>query len=101
MNEPNDLNSLNFDTLTPAQFEAVLPELFSAGNSGKVSEDPRLASFLHRNPDCAALVHDLEAIAEAAKKLFEPIDDPSDSVWDGLSLKLSQELDEFADESPS
>lgn len=97
----SDLNNLNFDTMTTAEFEAVLPELFSAGASGKVSEDPRLAHFLGRNPDCAALVRDLETIAEYAKNLFEPVHDPSDAVWDKLKGKLSQENDEFADESPS
>lgn len=97
----NDLNKLDFDAMTPAQFEAVLPELFSAGDGGKVSEDPRLAHFLGRNPDCAALVSDLEAIAEAAKKLFEPTNDPSDDVWKKLQGKLAQENEEFADESPS
>ena len=96
----SDLNGVNFDTMTPAEFEAVLPELFSAGSSGKVSEDPRLAKFLERNPDCAALVHDLETIAEHARGLF-PVHEPSDDVWQKIAGKLSEQGDDFADPSPS
>ena len=97
----SDLNALNFDTMTPAEFEAVLPELFSAGTSGKVSEDPRLANFLERNPDCAALVHDLETIAETARKLFVPTHDPSDDVWHKIVNKLPKQSEDIADPSPS
>lgn len=85
----NDLNNINFDTMTPADFEQYLPELFLAG--GKVSEDPRLARFLDANPDCAALVRDLETIAETAKSLFEPSQEPSDAVWSNIASKLQEE----------
>ncbi len=85
----NDLNNINFDTMTPADFEQYLPELFLAG--GKVSEDPRLARFLDANPDCAALVRDLETIAETAKSLFEPSHEPSDAVWSNIASKLQEE----------
>ena len=60
----SEIKDINFEVLTPAEFEQHLPELFLAG--GKVSEDPRLAKFLAANPDCAALVRDLETIAETA-----------------------------------
>jgi hypothetical protein len=89
MNEPGDFN-INFDTLKPEEFESYLPELFAAGN-GKVSEDPRLKDFLARNPDCAALVSDLETIAETARSLFEPVGDPSDKVWNNIQNKLREE----------
>ena len=85
----NDLNNINFDTITPADFEQYLPELFLAG--GKVSEDPRLARFLDANPDCAALVRDLETIAETAKSLFEPSHEPSEAVWSNIASKLQEE----------
>ncbi len=85
----NDLNNIHFDTMTPADFEQYLPELFLAG--GKVSEDPRLARFLDANPDCAALVRDLETIAETAKSLFEPSHEPSDAVWSNIASKLQEE----------
>ncbi len=82
----NELNNINFDSMTTADFEQYLPELFLAG--GKVSEDPRLARFLGANPDCAALVRDLETIAETAKSLFEPAHEPSDAVWSNIASKL-------------
>ncbi len=85
-----DLTSANLDNMTVADFEAYLPELFAAGG-GKISEDPRFATFLKSNPDCAALVHDLEAIAEHAKSLFEPTHEPSDAVWSNIANKLKDE----------
>ena len=74
-----------YDSMTPAEFEEHLPELFAAGN---VSSNPSLQAFLAKNPDCAALVRDLETIAEHAKSLFEPVDDPSDEVWSRIASKL-------------
>ena len=85
----SDFANINFETLTPAEFEQYLPDLFMGG--GKVSEDPRLARFLDANPDCAALVHDLETIAETARSLFEPVHEPSDAVWSNIASKLQDE----------
>jgi hypothetical protein len=86
MSVPRDIN---FDNLRPEEFEKYLPELFATGN-GKVSQDPRLKKFLARHPDCAALVSDLETIAEYARSLFEPVGDPSDKVWKNIESKLSR-----------
>jgi hypothetical protein len=91
----NDLP--DFDTMTPADFEKYLPEFFATGD-GRVSTDPRLQTFLKKNPVCAALVRDLEAIADQAKSLFE-LTDPSDAVWTGIQDKLKHgdsEDDDFA-----
>ena len=82
-----DLATANLDNMTPAEFEEYLPELFEAGG-GSISKDPRLANFLKANPDCAALVSDLETIAEQAKSLFEPTHEPSDNVWSNIASKL-------------
>jgi len=84
--------STNLDNMTPAEFEEYLPELFEAGG-GKISEDPRFTQFFKTNPDCAALVRDLETIAEQAKSLFEPTGEdsgpePADSVWSNIASKL-------------
>ena len=76
----------DFDTMTPADFEKYLPEIFA--NGGRVSTDPRLQTFLHNNPDCAALVRDLEAIADQARSLFDLTEQPSDAVWTGIQNKL-------------
>lgn len=80
-------NLPDFNTMTPAQFEQYLPDLFASG-SPNISGDPRLQGFLGRNPDCAALVRDLEAIAKAAMDLF-PVQEPSDDLWFKIEKKLS------------
>jgi hypothetical protein len=84
--------------MTPAEFEQYLPELFASGESGRLSEDPRLATFLTANPDCAALVRDLETIAETAKNLFAADEEPSDAVWSNIASKLRHQTPD-ADES--
>ncbi len=81
----------DFDTMTTAEFEQYLPELFADSN-GKLSTDPRLQTFLRNNPDCAALVRDLETIAEHARSLFEPEYEPSDTVWSNIQSKLKDSL---------
>ena len=93
---------INFDTLKPDEFERYLPDLFATGD-GKVSKDPRLKKFLAEHPDCAALVRDLETIAETARSLFEPVGDPSEKVWKNIQSKLREESThigngEFAEE---
>lgn len=85
----NDSNE-NFDKMTPVEFETRLPDLFVTGR-GKVSKDPRFANFLRANPDCAALVSDLETIAEHAASLFVPPQEPSDAVWSNIASKLKDE----------
>lgn len=85
-----DFATANLDNMTPAEFEEYLPELFEAGG-GKISEDHRFINFFKSNPDCAALVRDLETIAEQARSLFEPTQDPSDSVWSNIANKLKDD----------
>ena len=80
----------DFDKMTPADFETYLPEFFANGD-GHVSTDPRLQTFLQNNPDCAALVRDLEAIADQARSLFDLTEQPSDAVWTGIQDKLRQQ----------
>jgi hypothetical protein len=81
---------IDFDTLRPEEFEQYLPDLF-ATIDGKVSEDPRLQKLFTDHPDCLALVRDLETIAETAKSLFEPVEDPSDRVWSNIQSRLREE----------
>jgi hypothetical protein len=90
----SDLSNLDFDSMTPGEFEQYLPELFDSGEGGKLSEDPRLATFLKANPDCAALVSDLETIADTAKNLLVSEQEPSDSVWSNIASKLQQQSDD-------
>jgi hypothetical protein len=91
-------NFPDFDSMTPADFEKYLPDFFANGD-GHVSTDPRLQTFLANNPDCAALVHDLETIAETAKSLFEPAE-PSDAVWNNIQNKLKRQSAEDDDQPP-
>lgn len=87
----SDRFKLHFDSMTPREFEQYLPELFASSKGGKVSADPRLAKFLAANPDCAALVRDLETIADTAKNLLAPDEaEPSDAVWSNIANKLKQ-----------
>jgi hypothetical protein len=81
--------NLDPDKMTVSEFKQYLPELAAAG-AGNVSKDPRFARFFATNSDCLALVKDLEAIADAAKSLFEPVGDPSDKVWSNIASKLKQ-----------
>ena len=77
--------SFDFDNMTQAEFEEHLPEFF-ANQEGKLSDDPKIAGFLASHPDCAALVRDLESIAEAAKSLFDPgeLSTPSEGLWEKI-----------------
>ncbi len=88
----SDLNNIDFENMTPADFESVLPDLFASGD-GRVSEDPRLQKFLAANPDAAALVRDLETIATHARSLFDeqPEVEPSDDVWLNIQKKLNSD----------
>ena len=83
-----DPQPLNLSRMTVAQFEEHLPELFST-HHGRISDDPELREFLQSHPDCAALVRDLEYIAEAARQLLEPVEaEPSDNVWKKIQGEL-------------
>jgi hypothetical protein len=87
----SDLSKIDFNSMTVGEFEQYLPELFASGEGGKLSEDPRLAGFLQANPDCAALVRDLETIADTAKNLLVSEQEPSDAVWSNIANKLKQQ----------
>ncbi len=52
-------------------------------------EDP--LSTLRHDPNYTALIAELEAIAKAARQLFEPTEEPSDAVWDKIQSKLKSE----------
>ncbi len=81
-------NLASFENMTAAEFEHRLPDLFANGD-GRVSDDPSLQRFLQQNPTCAALVRDLEYIAETAKHLLDPAEEtPSDNVWSNIQSKL-------------
>lgn len=82
--------SLDFSNMTLEEFERRLPELFAA-TDGKLSDDPRLKDFFAKYPDSLALVRDLETIADTARSLLEPVEEPSDQVWTNIKSKLLEE----------
>ncbi|SFS11515.1 hypothetical protein SAMN05421771_1978 [Granulicella pectinivorans] len=91
MNDQNTLDNFNFDTMTQADFEERLPEIFATHTTGKVSDDPRLQPFLAAHPDAAALVRDLETIAEHARSLFEPVHEPSEDLWAKIQSRMGED----------
>jgi hypothetical protein len=93
-NTPTDISVPefpDFDTMTPADFEHYLPAFFEASSNGRVSSDPRLQQFLAEHPDCAALVRDLEAIAEQARSLLSVVEEPGDQLWSKIVDRLDSE----------
>ena len=92
MTDQNVTDFPDFETMTPADFERYLPDIFAASSNGKVSNDPKLQKFLSQNPDCAALVSDFETIFATVKEMFAAdTAEPSDVVWDELQVKLKAE----------
>ncbi len=91
MTDANAPEFPDFDTMTPADFEKYLPDFFAASSNGKVSSDPRLQQFLAKNPDCAALVRDLETIAEQARSLFNVVEEPGDQLWSKIVNRMDAE----------
>jgi len=73
-----------------AEFQEHLPELFANPDGPQI--DPSLQHHLDTCANCAALVRDLQYIAEQARQLLEPtVMDPSDDVWSNIQNKLKDE----------
>lgn len=68
-------------TMTCAEFQDTLPELFEA------HADLGTQEHLKTCENCAALVRDLEYIASQARLLL-PIHDPSPGVWDNIQAAI-------------
>jgi hypothetical protein len=67
-----------------AHFQERLPELFESG--ADLSADLHLKSC----SNCAALVRDLEYIAQQAKLLL-PLHDPSPGVWNNIQTAIQRD----------
>ena len=72
-------------SMTCAEFQEQLPEFLAAGTS-PITDHPHLQHCAN----CAALVRDLEYIAEAARQLM-PAHDPSPDVWSQIQSTLARE----------
>jgi hypothetical protein len=77
-------------TLSCAEFQEQLPDLFASGNNG-VPEDPDLVNHLKTCDNCSALVRDLQYIADQASLLLQPTLEPSDNVWKKIQEGLNSE----------
>lgn len=71
-------------TMTCAEFQETLPELFEAQHDLSAHE------HLKSCENCAALVRDLEYIASQARLLL-PIHDPSPGVWENIQQAIRQD----------
>jgi hypothetical protein len=80
MSAPEKTNANNADC---AEFQEHLAELFESG------EDPATSPHLANCENCAALVRDLQYIAQQAKLLM-PIHEPSDQVWEKIHDAITQ-----------
>lgn len=80
-------------TMDCAQFQQKLPELFET--HADLSHD----EHLQHCENCAALVRDLEYIAQQAKLLL-PIHDPSPAVWDTIQSVLKNDPEDGSQPPP-
>lgn len=76
-------NPRNGTTMNCAEFQDRLPELFESG------KDLSREEHLQTCENCAALVRDLEYIAQQAKLLL-PLHDPSPSVWSNIQSAIQR-----------
>ncbi len=81
-----DKRSFTKDTtkMDCAHFQERLPELFESGADLGADEHLRSCS------NCAALVRDLEYIAQQAKLLL-PLHDPSPTVWTNIQSAIQRD----------
>lgn len=76
--------------ITCAEFQEQLPDLFAAGGNG-LPEDPDLREHLKNCENCAALMRDLQYIADQASLLLQPTHEPSDNVWKKIQAEMNSE----------
>ena len=87
-------------TLSCAEFQEQLPDLFASGGNG-APEDPSLVAHLKTCDNCSALVRDLQYIADQASLLLQPTLEPSDNVWKKIQEGMdSDRAQEHAHHSP-
>lgn len=83
-------NQTNMDC---AEFQQKLPELFEA------HADLSTQEHLQHCENCAALVRDLEYIAQQAKLLL-PLHEPSPAVWDTIQSALQSDSENGVETPP-
>lgn len=73
------------EKISCAEFQARLPELIGAGVD--VANDPHIQSC----ELCRSLLAELETIAEAARQLLQPVEDPPDDLWAHIESAIRSE----------
>lgn len=76
--------SADSTNLSCEQFQAQLPDLIGSG------QDMHLHPHIQSCATCAALLADLQTIADAAKQLF-PIEQPKEDLWERIELAIKEE----------
>jgi hypothetical protein len=74
----------NPSTMTCREFQEQLPELIATEE--ELQDHPHFQSC----ENCRALLADLEAIAEAARRLL-PVVDPPDELWNNIERAIEEE----------
>jgi hypothetical protein len=78
-------------SMSCAEFQQQLPDLFATRDHLIADDSPRYR-HLETCVTCAALVRDLEYIAEQAALLLKPIEEePSDKVWKKIQEGIAVE----------
>ena len=72
------------NNLSCAEFQAQLPELIGCGEN--IADHSHLQSCKL----CRALLADLDAIAQAARRLF-PVEEPPDALWGHIKSAIVKE----------
>jgi hypothetical protein len=73
------------EKMTCEEFQSHLPELIASGVD--ITQHPHMQEC----DLCSQLVADLEAIAEAARQLLPPVEDPPDTLWEQIQSKIRAE----------
>jgi len=82
------------DSAECVEFQQQLPDVLAAGEID-IADHPHLKTCAN----CAALVRDLQYIAETAKQLL-PAHDPSPDVWNHIKNALAQDTAAEAEAPP-
>jgi len=81
--------------LSCSEFQAQLPELIGSGQM--IADHPHFQSCSL----CRALLAELDAIAQAARKLF-PVEEPPDALWEQIeSAIVTEETNHISPEHTS
>jgi hypothetical protein len=82
------------EKMTCEEFQSHLPDLIATGED--ISQHPHILEC----ELCRSLLADLEAIAEAARQLLAPVEDPPDTVWEQIQSKIQAEGPVIGEEEP-